>query len=159
MRILLEEKYILYLGGGHKRKNIEGLKKAYEILKSKYNIKHELILAGVDKYISAEEKWELLKNATVFVYPSLCEGFGFPPLEAQSFGVPVVSSNVSAMPEVLGDSAILINPNNPEEIADAIYKVLKDESLRNELIRKGQENVKRFSWPECAKETLKVITL
>jgi len=164
-------KYILYLGGGHKRKNIEGLKKAYEILKEKYppaspaklggrgKIQHELVLAGVDKYISADEKWKLLKNADIMVYPSLCEGFGFPPIEAQSFGVPVVSSNVSAMPEVLGDSAILINSNNPEEIADAIYKVLSDENLRNELIKKGQENVKRFSWPKCAKETIKVITL
>jgi len=153
------EKYILYLGGFHKRKNIEGLKKAYEILKNKYRIKHELILAGVNKYISENEKWKLLKNADVMVYPSLCEGFGFPPIEAQSFGVPVVSSNVSAMPETLQDSALLINPNNPEEIADAIYKVLSDENLRNELIKKGQENVKRFSWPKCAKETLKIISI
>jgi len=111
------KKYILYLGGGHKRKNIEGLKKAYEILKNKYppaspaklggrgKIQHELVLAGVDKYISAEEKWKLLKNADVMVYPSLCEGFGFPPLEAQSVGIPVVSSNVSSMPEILKSSA------------------------------------------------------
>lgn len=152
------KKYILYLGGGHKRKNVEGLKKAYEILKNKYNIKQELILAGVNKFVSENEKWELLKNADVMVYPSLCEGFGFPPLEAQSVEVPVVSSNVSAMLEILGDSALLINPNNPEEIAEAIYKVLSNEQLRNELIKKGQENVKRFSWPECAQEAIKVIT-
>jgi len=118
-----------------------------------------LILGGVNKYISEEEKWNLLKNADVFVYPSLCEGFGFPPLEAQCMGVPVVSSNVSAMPETLRDSALLVNPSNPEEIAEAIYKVLNDEQLKNELIKRGQENVKRFSWPKCAKETLKVIIL
>lgn len=160
------KKYILYLGGYHRRKNIEGLKKAYEILKNKYKIQQELVLAGVDKYISADEKWKLLKNADVFVYPSLCEGFGFPPLEAQSIGIPVVSSNVSAMPEILGDpsnplgasSALLVNPYSPEEIAEAIYKVLSDENLRNELIKKGQENVKRFSWPKCAEETLKIIS-
>jgi glycosyltransferase involved in cell wall biosynthesis len=152
-------KYILYLGGYHKRKNIEGFEKAYEILKNKYNIKQELILAGADKYISEDEKWELLKNADVMVYPSLCEGFGFPPLEAQSAGVPVVCSNVSAMPETLKDSALLVNPYSPEETAEAIYRVLSDDNLRNELIKKGQENVKRFSWLKCAKETLKVITL
>jgi glycosyltransferase involved in cell wall biosynthesis len=151
-------KYILYIGGTHKRKNIEGLKRAYEILKNKHKVKHELILAGVDKYISEEEKWQLLRNADVLIYPSFCEGFGFPPLEAQSVGVPIISSNVSAMPEILGDSALLVNPHNPEEISKAIYKVLNNEQLRNELIKKGQENVKRFSWPKCAKETLKVIT-
>jgi len=152
------KKYILYLGGGHKRKNIESLKKAYEILKNKYKIEHELILAGIDKYISEKEKWELLKNASVLVYPSLCEGFGFPPLEAQCVGIPVVSSNISAMPETLQNSALLVNPHNPEEIAEAIYKVLSDENLRNELIKRGQENVKRFSWSKCAEETLKVIS-
>jgi glycosyltransferase involved in cell wall biosynthesis len=152
-----EEKYILYFGGYHKRKNVENLKKAYEILKKKYNIKQKLILAGVNKYISADEKWELLKNADVMIYPSLCEGFGFPPLEAQSAGVSVVSSNVSAMPEILGSSALLVNPHNPEEIAEAIYKILNNDNLRNELIEKGQENVKRFSWPKCASETLKII--
>jgi len=153
----MDKNYILYLGGTHKRKNIEGLKKAYEILKNKYKIKHELVL--VDKYISQEEKWKLLKNADIMVYPSFCEGFGFPPLEAQSVGVPVISSNVSAMPEILGDSALLVNPYNPEEISEAIYKVLSNEQLRNALIKKGQENVKRFSWPKCAEETLKVISL
>lgn len=158
LKIKNSRKYILYLGGYHRRKNIEGLKKAYEILKNKYKIRHELILAGADKYISAEEKWGLLKNAYIFVYPSLCEGFGFPPLEAQGVGIPVVSSNVSAMPEILGNSAILVNPKNPEEIAEAIYKIISNENLKNELIKKGQENTKRFSWLECAKETLKIIS-
>jgi len=150
-------KYILYIGGIHKRKNIEGLKKAYEILKNKYKIQHELILAGIDRYVSEEEKWKLLENADVFVYPSLCEGFGFPPLEAQSMGIPVVSSNVSAMPETLKDSALLVDPYNPEEIAEAIYRILSDKNLRAELIKRGRENTKRFSWPNCAKETLKII--
>ncbi|MDP2934384.1 MAG: glycosyltransferase family 1 protein, partial [bacterium] len=161
------KKYILYLGGGHKRKNIEGLKKAYEILREKYppaspakrggrgKIEHELVFAGVDKHVSEEKKWELLKNADIMVYPSLYEGFGFPPLEAQSVGVPVVSSNISSLPEILASSALLVNPYNPEEIAEAIYRVLSDENLRNDLIKKGRENVKRFSWSKCAQETLK----
>jgi len=150
--------YILYLGGYHRRKNIESLEKAYEILKNKYNIKQDLILAGADKYISEEEKWALLKNADAFVYPSLCEGFGFPPLEAQSMGIPVVSSNVSAMIETLGKSALLVNPKDPVEIAKAIFKILNDENLKIELIKMGRENVKRFSWLKCATETLNLIS-
>jgi len=157
LKIENSKKYILYLGGYQARKNIDNLKKAYAILKDKYKIQHELILAGADKYVSEEEKWNLLRNADIMVYPSLCEGFGFPPLEAQSLGIPVVSSNVSAIPEILGDSALLVNPQSPEEIAEAIYKVLTDENLRNNLIKKGQENIKRFSWLNCAKETLKII--
>lgn len=153
------KKYILYLGPGHKRKNVEGLKKAFEILKQKYNIPHDLILAGVDDYVSEDKKWQLLKNTDVFVYPSFYEGFGMPVLEAQKAGVPVVVSNTGALPEILGNSALLVNPNNIEEIAEAIYKVLSSEQLRNDLIKKGQENIKHFSWFKCAEETLRIIIL
>lgn len=152
------KKYILYLGTGHKRKNIEGLKKAYKILKKKYKIPHELILAGVKKYVGKKEKRDLLKNADVFVFPSFYEGFGFPVLEAQSVGVPVAASSAGSLPEILGDSALLFNPREPEEIAEAIYKIIKNPEFKKELIKKGQENVKRFSWQKCAKETLKIIT-
>jgi len=151
--------YIFYLGTDHKRKNVEGLKRAYKILKEKYGIKHELVLAGIEKYVSEEEKWELLKNADVFVYPSFYEGFGMPVLEAQKVGVPVVASNRGALPEILGNSALLVNPENPSEIAEGIYKVLKDDQLRNELIKKGLENIKKFSWLKCAEKTLRVIIL
>ena len=155
----LPDKYILYLGTGHKRKNVDGLKKAFKILKQKHSIPHELILGGVEKHVAGDEKWQLLRNADVFVFPSFYEGFGFPALEAQAAGVPVVASNVSSLPEILGDSALLINPHEPEEIAEAVYKIIKNLDLKKDLIKKGQENIKRFSWPECAKETLKVITL
>jgi glycosyltransferase involved in cell wall biosynthesis len=150
-------KYILYLGSGHKRKNLDNLKKAYEILKNKYNIKHELILAGINKELNGQEKWELLKDADIFIYPSLYEGFGFPPLEAQSFGVPVVASNTGSLPEILGDSALLVNPYNPEEIAEMIYKIISDQNLKNYLINKGFENVKRFNWKNCVEQTFKII--
>jgi len=153
------KKYILYLGTRHKRKNIEGLKKAYKILKKKYKIPHELILAGPDKYINDNKKWQLLKNADVFVFPSFYEGFGFPVLEAQLAGIPVVASNISSLPEILNNSALLINPNKPEKIAEAIYKIMKNPELKKELIKKGYENVKRFNWKECAKKTLELITL
>ncbi len=149
--------YILYLGSRHKRKNVDGLRKAYKILKEKYSIPHELILTGADKHVGDDEKWNLLKNADVFVFPSFYEGFGFPVLEAQAAGVPVVASNVSSLPEILGDSALLINPYKVEEIAEAIYMVIKHPKVKRDLIRKGQENVKKFSWKKCAKETLKIL--
>jgi len=152
-------KYILYLGSNHKRKNIEGLKKTFKLLKDEYKIDHELILAGVKDYASKDKKWQLLKNADVFVYPSFYEGFGLPVLEAQAVGTPVVASNTSSFPEILRGSALLVNPNKPEEIAEAIYKIIVNPILKENLVKKGCENVKRFSWKNCAKETLKVITL
>ncbi len=82
-----------------------------------------------------------------------------PVLEAQKVGVPVVASNISVFREILGNSALLVNPENFEEISEAIYKVLSNKQLRNELIKKGQENIKRFSWLKCARQTLKVINL
>ncbi len=150
--------YLLYIGTKHKRKNIDGLKKAYKILKEKYKIKHELILAGPNKYIDDNKKWQLLRNADVFVFPSFYEGFGFPVLEAQSVGVPVVASSAGSLPEILNDSALLVNPKKPTEIAEAVYRIIKNPELKKELIKKGQENIKRFSWQQCAKETLKIIT-
>jgi len=165
----MEYKYILYLGNNHPRKNIDGIIAAFEILKEKYHIPHKLVLAGLKQdgkwedivfmsYVDENKKWELLKNAEVFVFPSFYEGFGMPVLEAQKSGVPVVASNISSFPEILGDSALLVSPQKPEEICEAIYKVLSDEYLSKELVRKGYENVKRFSWPKCAEETLKIIT-
>lgn len=159
--------YILYLGSNHKRKNIDGIIEAFEILKEKYRIPHKLILAGLRQdgkwedivfmsYVDEDRKWELLKNADVFVFPSFYEGFGMPILEAQKMGVPVIASNAGALPEILGNSALLISPENPSEIAEAIYKVLSDEYLSNELMKKGYENAKRFSWLKCAEETLNI---
>jgi len=172
----MEYKYILYLGSDNPRKNIDGIIAAFGILKEKYKIPHKLILAGLRQegksqdivfmsYVNEEEKWELLKNAEVFVYPSFYEGFGLSVLEAQKSGVPVVASNNSSFPEILGDpsnggasSALLVNPENSSEISEAIYKILSDKYLSNELVRKGYENAKRFSWLKCAEETLRVIT-
>jgi glycosyltransferase involved in cell wall biosynthesis len=88
----------------------------------------------------------LYRMASVFVFPSLYEGFGLPPLEAMAAGAPVVTSNVSSLPEVVGDAALLIDPLDPNAIADAIVRVLTDASLRADLIRRGYERVKTFSW-------------
>jgi len=182
---LFEAPYILFIGTKEKKKNIFGLIKAFVLLKEKYKIPHKLILAGgkpnrrfyqeenIDKiikelkckedivnldFVSEKEKWNLLRNAQIFAYPSFYEGFGMPILEAQAAGVPIVTSNVSALPEIAGSGAILIDPRDIEEMTEAIYKIINNEGLGNDLIKKGFDNVKKFSWEKCAKETLQQLT-
>jgi len=172
---LRDEKYLLFIGRLEERKNICGIIEALEILKEKYDLPHKLVLAGsfgygekeirnkienskykeeiiLAGYIKDEEKWDLLKRAGVFLFPTFYEGFGLPILEAQSVGTPVITSSISSMPEVAGDGAILVDPKNSEEIAEAAYKLITDKELGDDIIKKGLENVKRFSWEKCAKE-------
>lgn len=123
-------------------------------------------------FVSEEEKWELLKNADAFVFATLYEGFGLPVLEAQSVGVPVVAGNNSSIPEVtvsnlrksdflsksdFDSSAVLVDSLDSEAIAEAIYKLISDKALRNDIIKKGLENVKRFSWEKCAEKVAKIL--
>ncbi|HUT96280.1 MAG TPA: glycosyltransferase family 1 protein [Candidatus Paceibacterota bacterium] len=165
--------YLLCLGRGDQRKNIQGLIKAFKILKQDHQIPHKLILAGPNigykiyknlkddvictGYVDDNKKWSLLKNADVFIFPSFCEGFGIPVLEAQKVGTPVVAASTSSFPEILGDSALLVNPYHPTEIAEAIHKIIRNQNFSDELIKRGYENVQRFSWLKCAKETLEII--
>jgi glycosyltransferase involved in cell wall biosynthesis len=88
----------------------------------------------------------LYRLATMFVFPSLYEGFGLPPLEAMAAGAPVITSNVSSLPEVVGDAAVLIDPRDAASIATAMARVIGDEALRADLVRRGHERVKAFSW-------------
>src|SRR5688572_3727425 len=92
--------------------------------------------------------------ARVFVFPSLHEGFGLPPLEAMACGTPVVTSNVSSLPEVVGDAAVLVNPENVFDIARALKDVLLDDSLRARLIERGYQQAARFNWEETAQQVL-----
>ena len=96
------------------------------------------------------------KNASLFVYPSLYEGFGIPPLEAMHYGCPVVCSNAGSIPEVVGNAALLFDPYSVESIKDSIISVLYDDNLRLSLTSKGFKQVKKFSWEKCARETYKV---
>lgn len=105
-------------------------------------------------YVPAKDKFSLMMHAECFVFPSLYEGFGLPVLEALSLGVPTITSNVSSLPEVVGNAAILINPNRVSEIKMALEKILKDENLRDKLSHAGIAQAKKFSWEKCAKETL-----
>ena len=109
-------------------------------------------------YVPDEDLPALYKNAKCFVLVSLYEGFGLPALEAMNYGCPVVVSNVSSLPEVAGEAGILVNPNNVEEIVQAITKVLNmDEREKREMVEKGFKQASKFSWEKCAKETLKVL--
>lgn len=107
-------------------------------------------------YINEEEKEMLYSRAAVFAYPSYYEGFGFPPLEAMAYGVPVVCSNVSSLPEIAAEAGIMINPDKPEEITKAIRLILTDEELRARLIASGYERAKAFSWDKAAQEYLEL---
>lgn len=174
--------YFLFVGRLEERKNIIGIVEAFEILKRKYKISQKLILIGkfgfggekiknkIDSseyksdiiltgYVSDEDKFYLMANADVFLFPTFYEGFGLPILEAQSVGMPVVTSNVSSMPEVAGNSAVLVDPKNTNEIAEAVYKLISNESYKNDIIEKGYNNIKRFSWEKCAREISNIIQI
>jgi glycosyltransferase involved in cell wall biosynthesis len=107
-------------------------------------------------YLDDAAMVDAYQEADVLVHPSLYEGFGFPPLEAMACGTPVVSSNRTSLPEALGDAALLVDPDNIDELAAAIARVLDDEPLRRSLREKGLEQVKRYTWRRAAAETLAV---
>ena len=173
--------YLLYVGNAYPHKNLDGLIKVFVVLNKKYP-QLRLVLVGKEDYFyrrlqkSAEQfgLWEkddlnsriifpgyvpdaqlesLFKKATAYIFPSLYEGFGLPPLEAMAKGCPVVSSDKASMPEVLGSAAIYFNPDDEQEMQKQIERIIKDEELREELIKKGYEQVKKYSWWECARKT------
>lgn len=145
----LPKDYILAIGGIGERRNLERIKEATR----DYN----LVIAGQTIPILETSELELLyASAEVLLYTSLYEGFGLPILDSFSCGVPVITSNVSSMPEVGGDGAIYVNPKNIDDIKAKLKMVMKDKLLRENLIKKGFDQVKKFSWEKAAKETVKV---
>jgi glycosyltransferase involved in cell wall biosynthesis len=133
-------------------KNLNYLKKIKSLI-NKLNIEERVVIRG---YVSKNELNLLYSKAIGYLYPSLYEGFGFPILEAQSFCLPVITSNISSMPEIAGRGALLVNPYSEDEIRIAMEKLITDQLLRKTLIKLGLENIKRFSWNKCAHETLKI---
>jgi glycosyltransferase involved in cell wall biosynthesis len=97
-----------------------------------------------------------MNGAAVFVYPSFYEGFGLPPLEAMACGTPVISTNVSSIPEVVGDAGILVSPTDVEELSDAMLRVLDNETLKAQLSEKGLKQASKFSWRATAEKTVEL---
>ncbi len=172
----LPNKYVLYFGACSARKNVETLIRAYSKLSESLRREYKLVITnplidttdcvnncGISEYvhyikaIPEADKPAIYQMASVSAWPSLYEGFGLPVLEAMASGVPVICSNVTSMPEVAGDAAILVDPLDASGMAREIERVLTDSELRKDLIAKGYENIKRFSWDESAKKLHDII--
>lgn len=171
------KKYILYVGNAYPHKNLERLIESFKKVSSVFP---DLRLALVGRedffytrlkrlvkeknigsvqflgYVNDQELDVLYRFAECYVFPSLYEGFGLPPLEAMAKGTPVVCSNHPCMKEVLDDAAFYVDAKNTQELADGIMKVLDDRSLRNELIEKGYKQIEKYSWEKMAEQTLAI---
>lgn len=171
--------YILHVGIDKPHKNVKRLIEAFALFLNKTKSDYRLVLIGPKEpinpdlkkvicdhkleskiifpgYLPQSEISSFYTNADLFVFPSLYEGFGLPPLEAMSTGIPVIASNTSSLPEVLGDAALLIDPTNVESIAQGMENLLTDSSLRLQLIEKGKKRITEFSWKESAGQTQEV---
>lgn len=175
----LRADFFLFIGTLQPRKNVERIVDAYLSLPLATRAAHPLVIVGrngwgVDAlvsrlrklqdegcvrwldYVSAEDKYALLHAARALVFPSLYEGFGLPVLEAFAAGLPVITSNTTALPEVAGDAALLVNPLAIDEIADAMVRVAAEPELHALLAHKGRERARRYSWGQCVDRTLAV---
>jgi glycosyltransferase involved in cell wall biosynthesis len=180
----IKKPYILALGSFYPHKNIDGLVRAYDVLRRSDIFTGQLVLVGKESYFSNklrdlvktnniegvvfpgyhhkdgylpdEEVEPILANAYLYVQPALKEGFGIPPVEAMVFGVPTAVSKIPCLLEMCGGSTIYFDPTDVNDIVLKIGKGVTDSSLRSELVRLGLENVKKYSWNKMARETLEV---
>lgn len=175
----IPEDFILFVGTIEPRKNIPGLLRAYRRLRDKYKLTPALVLAGAPGWlsedvaklvndlelkahcfflgrVSSHDLLHLYNAAQCLAHPAFYEGFGVTPLEAMACGTPVVVSNVSSLPEVVGDAALLVDPKNDEEITVALWRVLTDAALRAQLRAKGLRRAEAFSWERAACQTMEV---
>jgi glycosyltransferase involved in cell wall biosynthesis len=174
----LPDPFILYVGNLEPRKNIPTLVRAFAKLVEK-GLPHSLVLAGsrgwmdddifktiqdlglqsrvlLPGFCEQSELPALYSAASLFVYPSLYEGFGLPVLEALACGVPVITSNISSMPEVAGQAAILVDPHDSDELAKAMVRILTDPAKSEELARTGRQRASLFTWERTAQQTVDV---
>ncbi len=179
-RLNIRGKYLLYTGAIQPRKNLEIFIEAFNRLKTGHYADLSLVLAGEKAWLSEniikkarkspfsadiimpgklkfDDLGHLFRGASVFVFPSLYEGFGIPALEAMAAKVPIILANNSSLPEVGCDAALYFEAQNPKDLADKIEKVLGSENLRSIMVAKGLEQVKKFSWEKCARETLEYL--
>jgi glycosyltransferase involved in cell wall biosynthesis len=178
-KLELPEQYILFVGTLEPRKNLELMLQSFAQVKQEKYIPHKLVIIGgngwgknlmhaqLQKYhilneviftghLEHEQLPPIYQGASLLVFPSLYEGFGFPPLEAMACGIPVIASKISSIPEVVGDAGILLDLNNPQPWSKMIYNVLTNQQLQQELRVKGLNRAKQFSWDKTAKFTLAV---
>lgn len=169
--------YILTVGTIEPRKNLKRLVKACSNLPEKIRTEYPLVIVGAKGwkereaiggikkirrvkwlgYVSDQDLAVLYQNAAVFAYPSLYEGFGLPVIEAQQFGVPVVTSNLSSLPEAVGDGGIQVDPYKTEEITTALHHLLTDKKFYQTISEKALSNSQQFSWEKAARETFKIL--
>jgi glycosyltransferase involved in cell wall biosynthesis len=173
----LPQRYILYMGNHEPRKNLAGLLKAYAMSKSRND--YALVIGGkkdhrrnslyetvsqldivqnviFTDHLDQKDLAALYSAAGLFVFPSLYEGFGLPPLEAMACGTPVVCSNAASLPEAVGDAAVQFDPQNIDQMANAMDSVLCSPSLQKELVQKGFEQTRRFCWEKTAAMTIEL---
>jgi len=173
--------FILAVASLEWRKNITGILKAFHLCRHKHKVDTKLLIVGGERRSKVSEIYRIYNDlslqdsvfflghadtddlvslysaAEALIFPSFYEGFGLPPLEAMACGTPVVASDIPVFREILQDAALLVDPNDPEKISDAIYQVLTNKSMSEELRSKGLERAKFFSWKKTAQETLNVI--
>ena len=177
-RYNLPDKYILYVGNIEPKKNIRTLLDVQKEL-SKKGLPHKLVIVGKRAWSAGPELKEIKRQiasgnvvrtgyvnrsdlpyvyqmADIFVFPSLYEGFGFPPLEAMACGTPVIASNNGALSETISDAALIVEPQNSSQIVHAITLMLTDNQLRDRFIQKGLERSGQYSWDKAAKQTLSI---
>jgi len=175
----IEEGFVIALGAMDPRKNTASIIKTFIELKKERCIKEKLVVVGIPNwkntvfydivlnsdlkehiiftdFISESDLVFLYNSSIVFLYPSMYEGFGIPILEAMSCGVPVITSNRTSIPEITGDCALLINPDDRDDIKKTLIRLLSDTNMRDELIKRGVKRAKEFSWKKMAKETIEI---
>ncbi|RKE02141.1 glycosyltransferase family 4 protein [Marinifilum flexuosum] len=175
----LPDDFFFFLGNTDPKKNTKGVLQAFADFNTQSSKTYKLVMLDYDKaelkrlldeighpeqfenifltgYVPNIEMPAIINQCKLFLYPSLRESFGIPILEGMACGVPVITSNTSSMPEVAGDAACIVDPHNPEEITQAMQRILIDDDYRNELCRKGMERASHFSWKRMAEENLKL---
>jgi len=173
--------YLLYVGNAYPHKNLEGLLKAFKEIAKQEHQRYQLVLVGKNDYFyqrlekeaealgllkndqvvffgfaSEKQLADLYRQAELYIFPSFMEGFGLPPLEAMSYELPVVSSDSSCLPEILGEAAMYFNPRDQQSMIKVVRQVLSNQQIQDDLKAQGLKQVQKYSWEKCAQETLAV---
>lgn len=176
---LKQGNYLLFIGSLEPRKNVEGILEAFALIRNKVKSSFQIVLIGqkawgwtsikktikrlnldsqvvVTGYVPDADLPDIINGARMFVYPSFYEGFGLPILEAMACGIPIISSNTSSLPEVIGDSGLMVNPKDNNQLASYMLQIVSSEKLHATLSKKALERAKLFSWKNSAQKTLNV---